>query len=133
MALLRLRSKSTNVWAGQSLWRSSSRVTTSPGCSSKRERIWKGCSCNLIRIPRLRNSAARRSTSKTPKRRLCGQLSVPCIPEHPSGGRSLACPLHAFNTVYDGYQHYRKIDNARDNRGLTCSRRFLLFLKELLG
>jgi hypothetical protein len=41
--------------------------------------------------------------------------------------------LHAFNTVYDGDQHYPKTDNERDNRGLMCSRRFLLFLKELLG
>ena len=86
-----------NVWAAQSFSRSSSRVTTSPGCSSNSERIRKGCSCSFIRTPLLRNSAARRSTSKMPKRRVCGQLSVPCMQSTP-WAESVTRVFRAFNT-----------------------------------
>src|SRR5215471_11315779 len=67
-AAFKLWSKSTNVSEGHSSRRSSSRVTTSPGCRSKLTSIRKGCSCSLIFTPFLRSSAARKSTSKRPNR-----------------------------------------------------------------
>jgi hypothetical protein len=43
---------------GQSLLRSSSRVTTSPGRSTSMHRTWNGCACGFTFSPFLRNSPA---------------------------------------------------------------------------
>ena len=53
---------------GQIARRSSSRVTTSPGCSRSITNSRNGCCCSGIFVLWLRNSPARRSTENGPKR-----------------------------------------------------------------
>jgi len=67
MAALRLWSKSTKVSAGQSLLRSSSLVTTSPGLSSSAANTWKGCSWSFTFCPCWRSSPVWRFTSNVLK------------------------------------------------------------------
>jgi len=83
IAVFRLLSKSTKVLAGQFWERSSSRVTTSLGRCSRTVRTWKGCSCNLTRTPRLRNSPERTSTSYTPNRKMVGACCSRAISSYP--------------------------------------------------
>jgi hypothetical protein len=73
-ATARRWSKSTKVSADQRRLRSSSRVTTSPAYSKSTARSRKGCSCSRTLLPSLRNSAARRSTSKFAKRTNDGRV-----------------------------------------------------------
>jgi len=61
-------SNSTTVSWGQSILRSSSRDTTSPGWFSSIARMRNGCSCSFSLTPCLRNSAVATSSSKEPKR-----------------------------------------------------------------
>src|SRR5438445_8579953 len=65
IALFRLCSKSTKVSEDHSLRRISSRVITSPGFSSKTERMQKGWPGKRMRTPCLRNSRAARFTWKS--------------------------------------------------------------------
>ncbi len=69
MAAFRLCSKSTNVPSGHRRCRSSSRVTTSPGCSSMRRRISNGWSCRRTRRAPSRSSRDRQSSSNDANRR----------------------------------------------------------------
>src|SRR6202167_2170740 len=73
-ATARRWSKSTKVSADQRRLRSSSRVTTSPAYSKSTARSRKGCSCSRTLLPSLRNSPARRSTSKFAKRTNDGRV-----------------------------------------------------------
>src|SRR5215470_10128631 len=69
MAALMLCSNSTMVSFGHSFLRISSRLTTSPACSSSMVRLRKGCSGGRFGLaPSLRNSPARGSSSKASKR-----------------------------------------------------------------
>ena len=63
IAVLRLRSTSTNV-SGQRRFCNSSRVTTSPGRSSRMASTWNGCPLNFSFTPSLRSSPVRRSASE---------------------------------------------------------------------
>src|SRR5262245_17345404 len=67
-ALFKPRSKSTNVSAAHSRRCSSSRVTSSPGCSSRSRSTSNDWSRSLTRTPCFRSSPDRGSTSKIPKR-----------------------------------------------------------------
>ena len=70
-AVFRPWSKSTNVSEDQSARCKSSRVTSSPACSSKKTRMRKDCSRTLMGAPLRRSSLLRASTSKMPKRQDC--------------------------------------------------------------
>ena len=65
-AAFRPCSKSTNVSSGQRRFRSASRVTSSPGCSSSTVSNCRGCCWRLSRAPDFLSSPERRSSSKTP-------------------------------------------------------------------
>src|SRR6516165_5351769 len=67
MATLRLWSKSTNVSSCHRRERSSSRVTTSPGCSRSIASTANGWPGNFRRISLRRSSLARRSRVKSAK------------------------------------------------------------------
>src|SRR5215469_14003359 len=67
MAVLRFLSTSTKV-SGHKRFCSSSRVTTSPGRSSRIASTWNGWPLNFSFTPSLRSSPVRRSASKAPKR-----------------------------------------------------------------
>jgi hypothetical protein len=88
--------KSTNVSAGQSRVRSSSRVTSSLGLLSRTARISKGWPTSLIREPNFHSSWVCRSTSKGPKRArsepfpvICGHSGFGIVPQFTSGDPSL--------------------------------------------
>src|SRR5215469_2132429 len=61
-------SKSTKMSAGQSLARSSSRVTTCPGFFKTASRIWRGWSCSFTGEPLLLSSPVCGFSSKVPNR-----------------------------------------------------------------
>ncbi len=61
-------SKSTKVSSGQSRLRSSSRVTSSPGRSSRTERSCSGCCWRLRRVPDLRSSPRAQIELEHPER-----------------------------------------------------------------
>jgi len=68
IAVPRLWSKSTMVsWPHSRCW-ISSRVTTSPGRSSKHTSTRNGCACNRMRIPDFRSSPESASASNRPNR-----------------------------------------------------------------
>ena len=83
-ALFNPTSKSTNVSAVHSNWRSSSRVTNSPGRIRSARRIWKDCSGRRILRPCRRSSPDWASSSNTPKRNTCA-----------SGVRDFMAPFRA--------------------------------------
>jgi hypothetical protein len=65
----RPRSKSTKVSVPQTARLNSSRVTTSPACSSSIARACAGWACNRTGMPSRRNSRVAGSKSNIPKRR----------------------------------------------------------------
>ena len=67
IAALRLCSKSTNVPSPQIFASNCSRVTSSPGFSSKVSKIWKGCFGKRTREPCLKSSPDQAFTSNGPK------------------------------------------------------------------
>src|SRR6266481_9708287 len=98
IALFRLCSKSTKVSEDHSLRRISSREITSPGFSSKMERMQKGWPGKRMRTPCFRNSRAARFTWKTPKRRtLPGERDFVSATVHDS--KDWAAPSKAVTYV----------------------------------
>src|SRR6267143_1715261 len=129
IALLRPWSKSTKEFDGQSLLRSSSRVTTCPGFASSISRIRSGCSCSLILTPCLRSSPARTSNANMPKR-------IVCEAEEKSFIGVLANPLLALDELSTARPNSRCIAKESVHNPLigdTNTRGYRKYRRESLG
>jgi hypothetical protein len=115
---------STMVSLGQRLLRISSRRTTSRDRFTSMARIWIDCSGSPILTPCLRNSLARRSSSKAPNLTTFGAsafIRQPLAPKHitqPGNIKPspLSCPLDssAWTPTLSGFaRNYRALSQLR--------------------